>query len=276
MPPRLGKLDAKAFAEQGAREILGYKTEPWTLKQAQILNFNHEIDDDLGDDLLPRTMHPAIPAYATFTVIVCPESPVGALSLGEVKSPAAPACARATSCYAAFATAPTRAANSPSDGAIRPCRRDQADRAPRPRHRPRRRRGPTILEMEMLDRDLISGNDIQYIANMHLARNKDDGQLVLVQVDPDFVFSRAERGRPLLRTLDSAAWGDTGGHLKVRNPISMSYAVADIALPRIRFICDPGAPGLPGNDQGRGVARQEGAGGIAGFVATSPRFTALL
>ena len=33
MPPRLGKLDAKAFAEQGAREILGYKTEPWTLKQ---------------------------------------------------------------------------------------------------------------------------------------------------------------------------------------------------------------------------------------------------
>ena len=85
MPPRLGKLDAKAFAEKGAREILGYKTEPWTLKQAQILNFNHEIDDDLGDYLLPRTMHPAIPAYVTFTVIVCPESRVGAFSLGEVK-----------------------------------------------------------------------------------------------------------------------------------------------------------------------------------------------
>jgi len=100
--------------------------------------------------------------------------------------------------------------------------------------------------MDMLDRDMISGNDIQYIASMHLARNREDGQLVLVQVDPDFVFSRAERGRPLLRTLDSAAWGDTGGHLKVRNPISMSYAVADIALPRIRFICDPERPAFQG------------------------------
>jgi hypothetical protein len=93
---------------------------------------------------------------------------------------------------------------------------------------------------------MISGNDIQYIASMHLARNKDNGQLVLVQIDPEFVFSRAERGRPLLRTLDSAAWGDAGGHLKVRNPISMSYAIADIALPRIRFICDPERPAFQG------------------------------
>ena len=35
-----------------------------------------------------------------------------------------------------------------------------------------------------LDRDSIAGNDIQYIASMHLARNKDDNKLVLVQVDP--------------------------------------------------------------------------------------------
>jgi hypothetical protein len=81
---------------------------------------------------------------------------------------------------------------------------------------------------------------------MHLARNKDDGQLVLVQVDPEFVFSRAERGRPILRTLDSAACGDPGGRLKVRNPISISYAVADITLPRIRFICDPERPAFQG------------------------------
>jgi hypothetical protein len=247
MPPRLGKLDAKAFAEQGAREILGYKTEPWTLKQAQILNFNHEIDDDLGDYLLPRTMHPAIPAYATFTVIICPESPVGAFSLGEVKIAG-------------------RAGVRPRDFVLRSfcdsgdARRELAERWGYPtvpgeikltvRHDRVIGRvvaeGRTILEMDMLDRDMISGNDIQYIASMHLARNREDGQLVLVQVDPDFVFSHAERGRTLLRTLDSAAWGDTGGHLKVRNPISMSYAVADIALPRIRFICDPERPAFQG------------------------------
>ena len=144
MAPRLGKLDAKAFAEKGAREILGYKTEPWTLKQAQILNFNHEIDDDLGDYLLPRTMHPAIPAYATFTVIVCPESPVGAFSLGEVKITArAGVRPRDFVLRKILPDVATRAANSPSAGAIRPCpRATQAYRAPRPRHSERRRRGP--------------------------------------------------------------------------------------------------------------------------------------
>jgi hypothetical protein len=247
MPPRLGKLDAKGFAVNGAREILGYKTEPWTLKQAQILNLNHEIDDDLGDDLLPRAMHPSIPAYATFTVIVCPESPVGPFSLGEVKIAG-------------------RAGVRPRDFVMRSfcdsaaARRELAQRWGYPatpgeikltaRHDRVIGRvtseGRTILEMELLDRDLISGNDIQYIASMHLARNKDDGQLVLVQVDPEFVFSRAERGRPILRTLDSAACGDPGGRLKVRNPISISYAVADITLPRIRFICDPERPAFQG------------------------------
>lgn len=247
MPPRLGKLDAKAFAGKSAREILGYKTEPWTLKKAQILNCNHEIDDDLGDYLLPRTMHPSIPAYATFTAIVCPESRVGPFSLGEVKIAG-------------------RAGVRPRDFVLRTfcdnadARRELAERWGYPtaageikltvRHDrvigSVAAEGYTILEMDMLDRDIIAGNDIQYIASMHLARNRDDGQLVLVQVDPEFTFSRAERGRPLLRTLDGAAWGDAGGHLKLRNPISMSYAVADIALPRIRFICDPERPAFQG------------------------------
>lgn len=247
MPPRLGKLDAEAFAKAGAHEILGYKTEPWTLKKAQILNLNHEIDDDLGDFLLPRTMHPAIPAYATFTVVVCAESPVGGFALGEVKIAG-------------------RAGVRPRDFVLRSfcdnadARRELAQRWGYPtapgevKLTARHDRvigtivadGRSVLEMEMLDRDMISGNDIQYLASMHLARNRDDGQLVLVQVDPEFTFAHAERGRPLIRMLDSAACGDTGGHLKLRNPISMSYAIADIALPKIRFICDPERPAFQG------------------------------
>ena len=247
MPPRLGKLDARAYAAKDAPEILGYKTEPWTLKQARILNCNHEIDDDFGDYLLPRTMHPSIPAYATFTVIVCPESPVGPFSLGEVKI-AGRAGVRPrdfvlrTFCDSAYARRELAArwGYPTAPGEIKlTLRRDRVIGRVAAE-------GRTILEMEMLDRDLISGNDIQYIASMHLARNREDGQLVLVQVDPEFVFARAERGRPVLRALESAAWGDWGGHLKVRNPISMSYAVADIELPRVRFICDPERPAFQG------------------------------
>ena len=59
--------------------------------------------------------------------------------------------------------------------------------------------GKPVLECELLDRDTIAGGDIQYIASMHLARNKEDGKLVLVQVDPEFVFHKAERGKPTWR-----------------------------------------------------------------------------
>ncbi len=54
--------------------------------------------------------------------------------------------------------------------------------------------GRTLLEFELLDRDPISGADIQYIASMHLARNHQDQKTILVQVDPEYVFARAERG----------------------------------------------------------------------------------
>jgi Acetoacetate decarboxylase (ADC) len=250
MPPRLGKLDSKAFGAKYAREILGYKSESWTLKKAQIVNLNHEIDDDLGDYLLPRTMHPAIPAYITCTVMACPESPVGPYAIGEVKVAG-------------------RAGVRPRDFVLRTyCNNEQARRelaqrwgypttAGEVKLIARHDRiigqvsaeGRTVLEFEMLDRELLSGNDIQYIASMHLARNKDDGQLVLVQVDPEFTFSRAERGRPILRGLDSAAWGDTEGHLKLRNPISVSYGIADVAMPKIRYICDPERPAFQGTTQ---------------------------
>ena len=54
---------------------------------------------------------------------------------------------------------------------------------------------------------MIGGGDIQYIASMHLARNKSDDKLVLVQVDPEYVFTKAERGKPRVVALDHEAFG---------------------------------------------------------------------
>src|SRR5260370_7920124 len=78
--------------------------------------------------------------------------------------------------------------------------------------------GKPALECELLDRDMISGGDIQYIASMHLARNKDDEKLVLVQVDPEFTFSKAERGKPRSGLMANAA-SCAGTHLRLPTPI---------------------------------------------------------
>ena len=108
-----------------------------------------------------------------------------------------------------------------------------------------RANGKTVLEIELLDRDAISGNDIQYIASMHLARNKDDQKLVLVQVDPEYAFSKAERGKARVITLDNDAFG-AGSHLRITTPIMASFAVADVTLPKIRYICNPELPAMQG------------------------------
>ena len=68
---------------------------------------------------------------------------------------------------------------------------------------------------------------------------------MLVQVDPEYVFAGAERGRPRVTTLDKEAW-NCAGNLELTNPISASYAQCDVTLPKIRYVVDPERPALQG------------------------------
>jgi hypothetical protein len=245
MPPRFGVLDVKSRAAW-APFIDGYGTEPWLLKQAKILNLVHEIDDLSADHLIPPAMHPVIPAYATLTVIAYPESPVGGFSIAEVRVMG-------------------RGGVRPRGFVLRSfvdnenARRELAARwgypvAPGEIHLTQRHdrvqarvtaEGGTALEFELLDRDPISGADIQYIASMHLARNRQDDKAVLVQCDPEYVFAKAERGRPKLIACDPAAWR-TDGYLNFTNPISATFTTCDVTLPKLRYVVDPTRPAMQG------------------------------
>ncbi|HVA77706.1 MAG TPA: hypothetical protein VNF27_07405, partial [Candidatus Binataceae bacterium] len=243
MPPRLGNLDLASFAKL-APTINGYKTDQLVLKGVQILELHNEIDDDPADALIPRTMHPAIPAYAILNLMHAPASPWGAFTIGEVRVAG-------------------RTGVRPRGFVLRSycdneaARKELAARWGYPvaaagaaslvlRHD--RIIGKiavgakTVLEVELMDRDAISGGDIQYIASMHLARNSEDGKLVLVQVDPEYTFSKAERGKPRVTALDPAAFGATASNLRLTNPIMASFATADMTLPHLRYICNPEMP----------------------------------
>lgn len=117
--PRSGRMNVEAFAAQAAREIHGYKTDPWPLKGAQVLNLHYEIDNDTIDDLLPVTMRPSIPAWAVFHVTRYPDSPIGPFTIGEVRIGSRADPPAASSCAATSTTMP-RYANWPKGGDIRP------------------------------------------------------------------------------------------------------------------------------------------------------------
>jgi len=248
--PRSGRMDVEPFAAKNVREIHGFKTDAWMLKGAQILNIHYEIDNDTVDDLLPVTMRPAIPAYAIFNVTHYPESPVGPFSIGEVRV-GSRAAVRPRGFVLRSYVSTEAAANELAQRWGYPAMvgkvylRAFHDRIVA---RVTTAGGKEAIEMEMVDRDFISGNDVQFISSMHLTRNKEDGKLVVVQLDPEWVFHKAERGRPCILKLDSQSWA-AGDMLRADYPISASYTVADVTLSKIRYVCDPAQDAFRGTTQ---------------------------
>jgi hypothetical protein len=245
MPPRFGTLDVAKWA-QSVPTIEGYKTEPWTLKGARVLELHMEITDELADALVPRTMHPSIPQYAIFNVTHYPDSPVGKFSIAEVRIAGRTGVRpRGHVLRSIVDSEDARKALAARWGfPVQPGEVSMEQRHDRVVGKALID-GKVALHIEQLDREAIGGNDIQWIASMHLARNKEDGKLVLVQVDPEYVFSKSERGRPVIVCLDNDAFR-AGGYLQVTNPISASFAICDVTLPKIRYVCDPELPALQG------------------------------
>ena len=69
--------------------------------------------------------------------------------------------------------------------------------------------GRPILQVSLVDPVPVTGHDVQYPPGMHLARVTRDGVLKprIVQVDSEYVFRRADRGRPELTHFDPADLG---------------------------------------------------------------------
>ena len=244
MPPRFGTLDSSKFV---AGTIDDYKTDALTLKGVQILELHMEIDDDPADVLIPKTMHPAIPMYAIFNVMHAPNSEWGPFTIAEVRAAGRTGVRPRGFVLRSYVDNPDAAKALASRWGFPATTGDASLRVGHDRVTGRvRLGGKTVLEIEEQDRDSISGNDIQYIASMHLAHSKVDNKLVVVQVDPEYTFHKAERGKPRVLTLDPEAFGATAKSLNVMSPIAACFTTADITLPKIRYICNPELPAMQG------------------------------
>ncbi len=77
---------------------------------------------------------------------------------------------------------------------------------------------------------------------MHIARVTDANGTAprVIQVDGEYVFRRADRGRPELRAFDAAAWGEE--RLVPQQPVSASFTACSVTLGAVRYICNPDIP----------------------------------
>ncbi len=244
--PLYGTRDVSSLVA-AAPLMHGFDTPTWELKGAAVLQLMYEIRQEAIVSLIPPALHPTIPPTLVFNVTHVPESSVGPFTLAEVR----------VGC---------RAGARPR-GFVPRCYVDTEAAASELRERwgyavevadVRLKRGydrvsgsvsvggQLILEVALNDPQPISGSDILYLAALNLARVERDGGTVnrIVQVDPDYVFHKADRGKPQLTAFVPAAWGVAGADAWW--PVSASCAVTDITMPQIRYVLDPEVPALQG------------------------------
>ncbi|MFN0147817.1 MAG: acetoacetate decarboxylase family protein [Dehalococcoidia bacterium] len=230
--------------------MANFATEPWPLPGVRVLQVIYEIRQGSMVDLLPPALHPTIPPTLVFAVTHCPESSVGPFTMAEVRvgcrAGARPRgfCPRTYVDSAAAATElRERWGFSARVAAV--SLKAGYDRV----HGLVIDGGETVLDVSLQNPEPISGADIQYLPAMNLVRTMREGAEIsrIVQVDADFTFHKADRGKPLLTAFDAAAWLLDGA-----DPwwgVSASQAVADMQMPTLRYALDPRKPATEGMER---------------------------
>lgn len=243
--PLSGTLDVAPLLADAPR-IDDLRVEPWDTPGCEILHLKFEIDGAAMMSLLPPALHPTIPPTVIFTVARYAESPVGPFMLAQVRV----GC-RASALPRGFLTRAYTDSSAAADAlASRWGYSCAVGDVKLQRYHDRiigtvADGGREVLRIALLDQEPISGGDIQYVANMNLARVPDDnGAGALVQVDPGYAFHKAERGRPEIATFDREAWHAAG--VDPVWPIAASFALCDTGFPKIRYLLDPTKPAMTG------------------------------
>jgi hypothetical protein len=240
----IGTANIDALATR-APVVDSWDTEPAVCEQAEALQVMYEIATPQREAMLPPGLHPTDPPVVTWLFYRCSKSPWGNFAMAQtriecrsglrlraflvsavVDNSAAAQALRKTWGFS------TRAGN------VELCRYYDSLRAAVTVN------GRTILDVAILDPDPLSPTDVQYVANMHLAHTPRG--LRLVQVEPRYQVHRVERGRPRVLSFAGEAWGDA--RIVPVYPVSASLAVADITIPRVRFVCRPDVLAFEGTE----------------------------
>lgn len=246
--PLFGGLDVEA-ALAGAPTITTLTPETWALPGADLLQVSYEVEEAAALAITPPSCHPSIPPYATFSVVRFPESPHGPFNLAMIRLIVRAGIRPRGLLLAAFTDNTDAAAGLASgwgyrisEAEVEYSRNYGAIRGTVTID------GSTALDVSLRDPEPVPGGDLELFDNLHLANladgEKEHGDAVIVQVDPGYQYSAADRGQAELTTFEPEALGITGLH-----PVYRVVAVgcqADVELNAPRFVMDPVKPAVQG------------------------------
>jgi len=246
--PIFGKQDVQTAATR-APLMSGFDTDVWELKNAEILHLAFEVVEAPAEWLVPPALHPSIPPYAALSVARFPASPVGPFMWAQVRLVVRAGIRPRGYLLGAYtdsekAASELRARWGFTVGVGTLTLQSRHDRV----IGTVARGGQTILNMELENPEQVSGSDVTYLDSLHLARVVENGKetSLIVQIDPEYVFHSAQRGKPHLISLQSDAWG-ADGKLQCTNPMHATFCRCDTDLPKLRFAMDPLVPVTQGS-----------------------------
>jgi hypothetical protein len=248
--PLAGSLDIRPLVD-GAPEVVLDDRE-LKVDDVDILQVLYEVRVADREALVPPALNPTIPPVISFLVYRAKESPLGPFALAQLRLTARSGVRPRAYLISARCDNPSLAEVlagswgfrvSPGEIALRRFH-DRVDCTVRDGGT-----SETILDVSLVDPMPVTGHDVQYPPGMHLARVTRDGvsKPRIVQVDSEYEFRRADRGRPELTRYDPEAWGD--GRLAADLPVSASFAACDMTIGNVRYICNPDIPASEGTEK---------------------------
>jgi hypothetical protein len=235
----LDRLDARAPVMESLT------TEPVTLEGVEILHLVFETSTEVGQELLPPALDATAPPLLSWVFWRCPAGPFGSFELAQARLGCRSGVRPRALLMNAFIDSVDAGASLTAGWGFGPAAAEVRLR----RHYDDVEAtvivdGSVVLHAKLADPQPLGPGDVHYTVSLHAAHTP--AGLRLVQVDPRFEVRRAERGRPRVLMLDPAAWGDE--RLRPTWPVSASLAVADITLPRLRYLCRPDVSAFVGTE----------------------------
>jgi hypothetical protein len=250
--PLAGSLDIRPLLS-GSPEVVLNDDAALRVDDVDILQVLYEVRVADRESLVPPALNPTIPPVVSFLVYRAKESEFGPFALAQVRLTARSGVRPRAYLVSARCDNPALSSLlarswgfrvTPGQIALRrfhdrvDCTVSDGERGSR-----------TILDVSLIDPVPVTGHDVQYPPGMHLGRVERDGVWVprIVQVDSEYKFRRADRGRPSLASFDPSAWGDE--RLVPDIAVSASFAACDMTIANVRYICNPDIPASEGTEK---------------------------